>query len=274
MPLERLSRIIPHLRRYARAMSGSQEDGDALVQATLGAILEGSLEIEADSMPLRVGLYRAFHDVWAAVLDGGTFSAQMPYKVDERLQALSARSRAAFLLTAMEGFTVPEVAVITGLPEDEVEAQIAEVHREIDRQLATRVLVIEDEWVIALDLSNLVKDLGHDVVGVAPTRDRAVDLARSSRPGLVLADIQLADGSSGIDAVASILESFDVPVIFVTAFPERLLTGTRPEPAYLVTKPFSRDAVQALISQALFFHEPRGREGAPTASSAEARDGA
>jgi CheY-like chemotaxis protein len=263
MPLERLSRIIPHLRRYARAMSGSQEDGDALVQATLGAILEGSLEIETDSLPLRVGLYRAFHDVWTGVLEGGDFAAQVPRKVDERLQALSARSRAAFLLTAMEGFTVAEVAVITGLSEDEVETQVAEVHREIDRQLATRVLVIEDEWVIALDLSNLVKDLGHDVVGVAPTRDRAIELAASTRPGLVLADIQLADGSSGIDAVAAILEGFDVPVIFVTAFPERLLTGAKPEPAYLVTKPFSRDAVQALISQALFFHEPREAPLAP-----------
>ena len=71
---------------------------------------------------------------------------------------------------------------------------------------------------------------------------------------MVLADIQLADGSSGIDAVNEILHSrFEVPVIFITAYPERLLTGERPEPTFLITKPFLPDMVKALVSQALFF---------------------
>jgi len=76
----------------------------------------------------------------------------------------------------------------------------------------------------------------------------------AKRPGLVLADVQLADGSSGIDAVSDILGEFDVPVIFITAFPERLLTGERPEPTYLISKPFQPENVKAAISQALFFH--------------------
>ncbi|MBU2381500.1 MAG: response regulator, partial [Alphaproteobacteria bacterium] len=82
------------------------------------------------------------------------------------------------------------------------------------------------------------------------------------RPGLVLADIQLADGSSGIDAVKDILKRFDVPVIFITAFPERLLTGERPEPTFLITKPFQPETVKAAISQALFFHPARQKEAA------------
>jgi hypothetical protein len=65
----------------------------------------------------------------------------------------------------------------------------------------------------------------------------------------------LADGSSGIDAVNDILKTSTVPVIFITAFPERLLTGDRPEPAFLVSKPFNPDMVKALISQALFFNQ-------------------
>ena len=69
----------------------------------------------------------------------------------------------------------------------------------------------------------------------------------------MLADIQLADGSSGIDAVKDILEQISVPVIFITAFPERLLTGERPEPTFLITKPFQPNAIRAAISQALFF---------------------
>ena len=90
--------------------------------------------------------------------------------------------------------------------------------------------------------------------GVAVTRDEAVKMVGEERPGLVLADIQLADDSSGIDAVKDILAQFSVPVIFITAFPERLLTGERPEPTFLITKPFERSTVKAAISQALFFN--------------------
>ncbi|MDP8913796.1 MAG: response regulator, partial [Pseudomonadota bacterium] len=81
----------------------------------------------------------------------------------------------------------------------------------------------------------------------------AVALANDTEPDLVLADIQLADGSSGVEAVEDILEKMEVPVIFVTAFPERLLTGERPEPTFLITKPFQRSTVKAAIAQALFF---------------------
>jgi CheY-like chemotaxis protein len=92
-------------------------------------------------------------------------------------------------------------------------------------------------------------------VGIARTKDEALELYRKEKPRMVLADIQLADGSSGIDAVNEILQDDTVPVIFITAFPERLLTGERPEPTFLVTKPFNPDMVKALISQALFFEE-------------------
>jgi len=131
---------------------------------------------------------------------------------------------------------------------------VAEALAEIDRQTTTRVLIIEDEPIIAMDIESIVRDLGHDVTGIAVTRDEAVALARKIKPGLVLADIQLADDSSGIDAVKDILAEFTVPVIFITAFPERLLTGERPEPTFLITKPFQRSTVKAAIAQALFFN--------------------
>ena len=79
-------------------------------------------------------------------------------------------------------------------------------------------------------------------------------------PGLVLADIQLADGSSGLDAVDDILEIDSVPVIFITAYPERLLTGERPEPTFLVTKPFATESVKATIAQALLLAEDQPEE--------------
>ena len=124
---------------------------------------------------------------------------------------------------------------------------------EIDRQIATRVLIIEDEPLISMDLAEIVESLGHGVTTIARTAAQAVSAAAAEAPGLVLADIQLADGSSGLDAVRDILAMFEVPVIFITSFPERLLTGKRPEPTFLITKPYDPDAVKATISQALFF---------------------
>jgi CheY-like chemotaxis protein len=130
---------------------------------------------------------------------------------------------------------------------------IEQCGRELAAEIATDVLIIEDEPLIGMDIESIVDGLGHRVIGIARTRSEAVALAQGSRPGLVLADIRLADGSSGLDAVNDMLKSFEVPVIFITAFPEQLLTGERPEPAFLIAKPFRPATVSAVISQALFF---------------------
>ncbi|GGF64964.1 response regulator [Azorhizobium oxalatiphilum] len=260
MPQQQLIKQLPYLRRYARALLGSQKAGDALVRDTLQAAIDGKVTIDTGVSP-RVALYRAFHQVWglSPAGDGGP-----SLHADQRLQQLDARSRVALLLTAMEGFSFAETASILCIGLDEVEAQVVAAQAEIDKQLATRVLIIEDEWVIALDLKTLVSELGHEIVGVAPTHTKALELARHGDFGLVLADIQLADGSSGIDAVTDILQTFDVPVIFITAFPDRLLTGERPEPTYLITKPFLSETVKATIAQALFFHQTKSEAAAPS----------
>ena len=127
---------------------------------------------------------------------------------------------------------------------------------QLKEEAPARVLIIEDEAVIALDIAGIVSDMGHEVVGVAARSDEAVRLARTTAPSLILADIQLEDGSTGIAAVAAILEQADLPVVFVTAFPERLLTGERIEPAFIVAKPFEPDVLQIAVSQALFCASP------------------
>ncbi len=124
--------------------------------------------------------------------------------------------------------------------------------------ISTSVLIIEDEPIIAVDLETLVTDLGHTVTDVARTHREALAAIAHHEPGLVLADIHLADGSSGLDAVNDILAQCNVPVIFITAYPERLLTGERPEPTFLITKPFRTEVVTAIISQALFFDRRAG----------------
>jgi CheY-like chemotaxis protein len=243
---------VPYLRRYARALTGSQASGDAYVRASLQALLDGNAELLA-GVPPRIGLYRLFHALWSSSAKS-TSSPAKGNSVEQRLQALQPTSREALLLTAVEGFSTSEVATILDWPEKDVEEAISAALRAIDKDLASRVLVIEDESIIALDLEGLVTDMGHKVTGIATTRDDAIRMAREQKPDLILTDIQLADSSSGIDAAHAILKDFDIPVIFITAYPERLLTGERPEPTYLITKPFSRDTVRATIGQALFFH--------------------
>ena len=254
--LARLAPHLPYVRRYARALTGDQTTGDNYVRVALEALAAGERQLPPEMTP-RVALYHVFHAIWASTgaqledksgMDGGRDDPS------RRLMQIAPRSRQAFLLTALEGFTPSEAAQILDADANDVERLIAEAQSDIDAELATDVLIIEDEAIISADIESLVKELGHRVTGTATTHDEAVDAVARNRPGLVLADIQLADGSSGIDAVKDILKRIDVPVIFITAFPERLLTGERPEPTFLITKPFQPETVKAAIGQALFFH--------------------
>ncbi len=259
--LARLAPHLPYVRRYARALTGDQTTGDNYVRATLEALAAGERELDASASP-RVALYQVFHAIWqsaGAKLEprDAEVDASATGEAVHRLMRIAPRSRQAFLLTALEGFTPAEAALILGVEFREVEGLIAQAQAEIDAELATDVLIIEDEPVIAADIEALVRELGHNVSDIVATRQEAVDAARRSAPGLVLADIQLADGSSGVDAVKDILSEQDAPVIFITAFPERLLTGERPEPTFLITKPFQPETVKAAIGQALFFHPQR-----------------
>jgi len=254
-----LATVAPHLpfvRRYARALAGDQAAGDDFVRSTLRALAAGEQSLDPELSP-RVALYQIFQMNWRAAAGQ---SGQTDGEGDDagaRLMRIAPASRQAFLLTAMEGFSTSETARIIGVDFEAIENLILQAQRDIEAELATDVLIIEDEPVIAADIEGIVTELGHTVSGLATTRTEALAAAARKTPGLVLADIQLADGSSGIDAVKDILSGADVPVIFITAFPERLLTGERPEPAFLITKPFEPITVKAAIGQALFFHPRR-----------------
>ena len=253
----RIAPHLPYLRRFSRAVSGSQTSGDALVAATLEALIADT-SVFPEASTDRIALFKLFTKLF------GTFEIRVPEvkpttawekRAAANLLALSPQPRQAFLLVAVEGFDPDEAAEIMDISSERISALLREASDEISRQVATDIMIIEDEPLIAMDIEELVESLGHRVVGTARTHQEATALFEKTRPSMVLADIQLADGSSGIDAVNEILSTTPVPVIFITAFPERLLTGEKPEPAFLVTKPFNPDMVKALISQALFFDE-------------------
>jgi DNA-directed RNA polymerase specialized sigma24 family protein len=247
---------LPYLRRFARALSGSQAAGDAYVAATLEVLIEQPSLFDSALDP-RVALYRTFVGLWNSVdINLKPELATGPaLAVDRNLDSITPLPRQAFLLSAVEGFSMPEAAQILNVDAKTLDGLIDSAGREIAAQVATDVLIIEDEPMIAMDLASIVEGLGHRVTAVARTHKDAVKAAATQTPGLVLADIQLADGSSGLDAVNEMLESFEVPVIFITAYPDRLLTGEGPEPVFLITKPYQPDTVKAIVSQALFFEQ-------------------
>jgi DNA-directed RNA polymerase specialized sigma24 family protein len=253
---ELVSPHLPYLRRFSRALTGSQGSGDAYVEALLETIIADPSSVQSKAGNIRAELYGLLCRLWESIslnLQSGEPESHWERAAQLKLANIAPRPRQAFLLTAVEGFTLDEAAEILETDEAGLAALLDEASREIGAVMETDVLIIEDEPLIAMDIEDIVARLGHRVTGVARTRKEAVDLAASSQPGLILADIQLADGSSGIDAVNDLLRSFEVPVIFITAYPERLLTGDRPEPAFLITKPFAPEMVKAMVSQALFF---------------------
>ena len=255
---------LPFLRRFARALAGTQGAGDAHVAATLEAIIEDP-EIVDDDLDPKLALYRVFLKTWRGVptslhVDRPVFGAEAA--AGRTLSAIPIEPRIAFLLSAVESFTTAQIAKTLDCSESEAIELIDRAGRDIADQIRTNVLIIEDEPLIALDLQTLVEQLGHDVTTIARTHAEAVRAALKTRPGVILADIQLADGSSGLDAVNEILGVQEVPVIFITAFPERFLTGQAPEPAFLITKPFTAESVKAVLSQALFFDRKSQRRKA------------
>ncbi|HMO28663.1 response regulator [Enterovirga sp.] len=264
-PAQLVVQYLPYLRRYARALTGSQVAGDAYVAATLETLVSDPAAIGGQAQ-VKVALFQVFTRIWNSLaVNGESEPAGRDLPAEVRLGQITALPRQAFLLSSLEGFSEEEAAVILDATVDRVRELVDEAGRELAADIATDIMIIEDEPLIAMDLESLVEGLGHRVTGIARTRTEAVSLARGRRPGLILADIQLADGSSGLDAVNDLLETFEVPVIFITAYPERFLTGERPEPAFLIAKPFQPANVSAVISQALFFQQTARRREATSA---------
>jgi CheY-like chemotaxis protein len=227
-------------------LTGSPTEGDALVAAGLRrltaeperqvAYREGETRL-ADAA--RLALYGA---VTASVelVSAGPGPTSRPASPDAAGDGpgLTLLQRQLLLLTSLEEVGVHDAAAIVGVEPAEVDSLLDDARLRLRDAAAADVLIIEDEPIIAMDIEELVTNCGHRVVGIASTETEAVDLARRTRPGLILADINLGVGGDGTNAVARILRHHEAPVIFVTAYPERLLTGEAVEPAFVITKPF------------------------------------
>jgi FixJ family two-component response regulator/DNA-directed RNA polymerase specialized sigma24 family protein len=245
---------VPYLRRHARLLTGSQEVGDEYVRICLEMVVEEPHHLANGDV--KVQLFRAFHAAWRVVesaiseaspLDSVDFSE----RVEQGLSALSPLERRVLLLAVVEKFSHPEIARILDLDEAGIGELLAKARRDLHTRVSVSVLIIEDETLIAMELGRIMQDMGHTVVGFASREASALEQAEQTSPGLVLADIKLLDEDSGISAAQRILQRFDVPVVFVTAFSELLLTGGRLEPAFVVSKPFEEEALKVTVAHAL-----------------------
>jgi DNA-directed RNA polymerase specialized sigma24 family protein len=246
--------LLPYLRRFSCALNGSLAKGDAYVTATLESLLRDRSSF-ARNLPPRQALYQFYLGVWSQPIRDDLVDASEPSAFNRNLAALSPSVRQAFLLTTVEGFSQDEAAAIMGIDSARLLALLYRGARDLAHELASRILIIEDEPIVAMDLEAIVEDLGHHVVGVAGAQAQAVALAAERQPQLIMADIQLEDGGSGIEAVNEILTAASKPVVFITGHPGAYLNAlaNRPEPAFLLPKPFEPDSVRAAVSQALFF---------------------
>lgn len=233
---QELVSALPYARRFARALSRDQREGDALVAAALA----DREALERADLPARLALY-------------GRIAAEFEQKSGQKTgeSGKSAIRRALLLLTSLEEQSIASAAKALGLPEAQAASELAEARAALQRMAQTSVLIIEDEPVIALDIQDLVERCGHRVAGIAHTEADAVRLAAETKPGLILADINLGGGGDGMSAVRRILEGHETPVIFVTAYPERLLTGEAHEPSFVITKPFEPMALAVATFQAV-----------------------
>ncbi len=246
---------LPYLRRHARALTGKQSTGDRYAAATLEAILADPSTFDIEISP-RIALFRTFHVIWSSA--GAPISENDSNTLEQRAQlhlsGLTKDSREALLLSTIEGFDSNELGQVLQTTADEAAQLVQTAMVEMEKSIRGAVMIIEDEAFIAMDIESIVTGMGHRVTGIARTHAGAVALGAKDRPDLILADIKLADNSSGIDAVRDLLALLgDIPVIFITAFPDRLLTGARPEPTFLIGKPFTDEQVRSAVSQAMFF---------------------
>ncbi|ARW48922.1 MULTISPECIES: response regulator [Acetobacter] len=220
-----LIRALPYGRRYARALTGSQPEGDLLVAESLRGL---------SAQRLKEG-FTPLYQLYEAI--SGLFSRK-GFAAEYDVAGLSVTQRQLLLLITLEEVPVEMAARITGVSTKQAEQELEDAQGRLHKNVQTSVLIIEDEPIIAMDIEQLVLQCGHQVAGIAHTQVDAVKLAKETKPGLILADINLGPGGDGIQAVAEITSSFNVPVIYVTAYPERLLTGETMEPSFVITKPF------------------------------------
>lgn len=120
-----------------------------------------------------------------------------------------------------------------------------------------KILIVEDESIVAKDIQNSLKNLGYNVPTIVSSGDKAIKEVEDSKPDLILMDIILKGDMDGIEAANIIRENYNIPVIFLTAnADDKTVSKARiAEPYGYIIKPFREKELQTTIEMALYKHE-------------------
>ena len=281
---EEAERLLGELCRYARAATGSTTLAEQVVESALRHMLEASPE--AGDQPPRLRLFQAVQDQLAqlpplpvadddmaelaATLAGDVRAPAPPAGaangfteawLRRRLWRLPPLRRETLLLYHLAGFDLASVAAIVHRSVPVVEAMLRASWKELSPPGQADILIIEDEALIALDLSMLMRDLGHRVRGIAADRAEAEALLKQGMPDLILSDLRLGlRPDEGRQIVAALGEETAVPVVYVTACPEDVAREAEEgKPVFVVSKPFCSLRLSMAVCDALAAAGPRGR---------------
>jgi len=240
---------LPYLRRYARALTGSPARGDALVTRALEWYLESD-DAGTEAEPLRHALYRRLNALQDEA--GAASASPVSHPVEAALATLEEADRRVYLLVNLEDVSVADAAALLDIPAEEAAERLSRARETVRAHLQAVILVVEDDAIIAADLSETVRGMGHLVCGNATTMDEALMLAAEHTPTLALMDIRLAEGDNGVEVARELRRQRFLPVIFVTAFPDELAKRGLEYLGPVIPKPFTRDQIEQAITRAVF----------------------
>ncbi len=249
---------LPSLRRFARVLVGNTKWADTAIEQMLELSTTRPWYWE-DAEPSKTNLYRAFLRYWNDPLRTRVASSRAGASLEKvNTTEITGREisipRQAFLLVSLEKFSSSEVCIILDLREDQLEVSLQQAREQMRCGYSANILIIEDELLIALDLELIATELGHNVVGLARTHEEALAIASGTDLDLILADLNLADGSSGVRASEELMKSKSLPVIYISGISENFVTGRASEAEFFLSKPFQRENARALIGHALLLH--------------------
>ncbi len=234
------------LRRYAYCILGNRSLSDMAVEAALNALASEMNALGCGALT-RLDLYKKVNE--AANDSPAIVSAAAAGGIFADFQRLSRQQRQIAALRAIVGLSYGEIATIMDLGKNAVRRVYCEALAEM-RDKPAAVLIIEDEVFIALDIQQIVRNLGLSVAGIAKNRAEALRMADLSRPKLILADYKLRD-DSGVDVVKAIREQMDANVIYVTSHPEVVAAARDCDDDLVISKPFNPRALAAAVQTRL-----------------------
>jgi DNA-directed RNA polymerase specialized sigma24 family protein/CheY-like chemotaxis protein len=239
--------LLPRLRRYAAAITGSSRTGDRYIELCLETLIQEPRRLTWQRS-LAVQMFELLHEAIDACGLEDEPLVELDRGLGQAILRLSTDDRRLALLTLLEGFSLDRAAGMLGMSVSEAYRRLAAACSALRDVCVARILIIEDKKSLADDLADLINQSGHTLIGVAADTRSAAAMAQRRRPDLVVADLHR--GMGGIGPVRAMLEGAAMPVIFLGGRPAAL-RRREGVPVFVVDDLHDVRMVEDTINQAL-----------------------